>query len=232
MRLLKRGESVTVEGSRLIEGSPDCGSAVVSSVVSKIEAGSDTATCYGITTTVGELHTKHGTFQLKPGMYFCVVGRCTFVSEAGVLIERQGYVGLNMVGGPVERTGRLAYIDGCTDTLLIGPPVLGDPCFNLLHFPKQINQTMHTHPSLRCGITLSGEGVARFPKGEVPLRPGDCWFLETGGEHAFYTTNSELIVTAWHPDSDTGPHRDNHPMLNRTIVEGVSARYIPEIRTA
>lgn len=232
MRVLDRGESVTVEGSRLIDGSPDCGSAVVSSVVSKIEAGSDTATCYGITTTVGWLHATHGVFRLAPGMYFCVVGRCKFVSDAGVLIERQGYVGLNTIGGPVEQAGRLAYIDGCTDTLLIGPPVLGDPCFNLLHFPKQINQTMHTHPSLRCGITLSGSGVARFPEGEVPLSPGDCWFLETGGEHAFYTTDSELLVTAWHPDSDTGPHRDNHPMLNRTIVEGVSARYIPGIRTA
>jgi hypothetical protein len=231
MRLLNRGESVVVAGSRLIDGNPDCGLAVVSSVVSQIEAGSDTATCYGITTTDGWLHTTHGVFQLKPGMYFCVVGRCKFFSNAGVFIERQGYVGLNTIGGPVEQFGRLAYIDGCTDTLLIGPPVLGDPCFNLLHFPKQINQTMHTHPSLRCGITLSGSGVARFPKGEVPLSPGHCWFLETGGEHAFYTTDSELLVTAWHPDSDTGPHRDNHPMLNRTIVKGVSARHLNAIRT-
>lgn len=231
MRLLKRGESVSVCGSRLIAGNPNCGCAIVSSVVSRYDAGSKTSTCYGITTTKGELHTKNGVFRLEPGMYFCVVGQCTFVSKAGVLIERQGYIGLNTIGGPVENTGRLAYIDGCTDTLLIGPPVLGDPCFNLLHFPKQINQTMHTHPSLRCGITLSGKGVARFPDGEVPLLPGDCWFLETGGQHAFYTNDSELLVTAWHPDTDTGPTHHDHPMLNKTIVDGVSAKHLQHIKT-
>jgi hypothetical protein len=63
------------------------------------------------------------------------------------------------------------------------------------------------------------------------LHPGSCWFLETGGRHAFYTTDSELLVTAWHPDTDTGPSHHNHPMLNKTIVDGVSAKDIPSIQT-
>jgi hypothetical protein len=231
MRILKRGETVVVSGADLIEGNPDCGHARITSVVGRVHAGSDQSTCYGITTTSASLSTKIGQFYLGPGMYFCVSGLIEFDSEAGVLIEKSGFVGFNQVGGPVETKGRLPYIDGCTDSLLVSPPVLGDPCFNLLHFPKGINQTMHTHPSLRCGITIKGSGVARFPDGEVPLLPGDCWFLKTGGSHAFFTTDSELLVTAWHPDTDTGPNRNDHPMLNKTIVDGVSARNIEGIRT-
>jgi hypothetical protein len=231
MRILNRGESVVVEGERLIAGQPECGCAIVTSVVRPTDVGSVGATTYGVTVSAGSLQTGFGDFELLPGMYFCFTGPGRINSDSAIAIERRGFVGLNMVGGPVEKSGRLAYIDGCTDTLLIGPPVLGDPCFNLLHFPKHIDQTMHTHPSLRCGITISGKGVARFPDGEVPLEPGMCWFLETSGHHAFYTTDSELLVTAWHPDSDTGPNRDDHPMLNRTIVDGVSAKHIPSILT-
>ena len=90
---------------------------------------------------------------------------------------------------------------------------------------------MHTHPSLRAGIVLAGEGRAIHPGGELPLTPGCCWFLDTNGEHCFYTDDSELTVCAWHPDSDTGPTHDDHPMLNKTIVDGVSSKYIDGIRT-
>jgi len=231
MRILKRGESVAVSGERLIAGSPSCGTAVVHSVCDSVTMSDGNTTCYGITTVAGQIKTQFGEFKLLPGMYFAVVGPCVFTTAAGVMIERRGYIGLNSIGGPVENKGRLAYIDGCTDTVIIGPPVKGDPCFNLLHFPANTNQTMHTHPSLRCGITIAGRGVARFPDGEVELLPGDCWFLETGGQHAFYTTDSELLVSAWHPDTDTGPHRDDHPMLNKTMVDGVSAKELPSIRT-
>jgi hypothetical protein len=51
------------------------------------------------------------------------------------------------------------------------------------------------------------------------------------GEHAFATSDDELTVIAYHPDSDFGPEDEDHPMINRTIVNGKSARYIDEIRT-
>ena len=229
MRLLGEGEQVVVAGERLIAGHPDCGSAIVASVVSLYEAHSGTT--FGITLSHARIITEVDEYTLKPGMYFAFVGDGIIYSDCAVAITRHGYRGFNVIGGPVEEKGRLRYIDGCTDALLIGPPVLGDPCFNLLHFPKHIRQTMHTHPSLRCGITVSGKGRAIFPDGEVPLEPGRCWFLETGGKHCFYTDESEMLVTAWHPDTDTGPSHNDHPMLNKTIVDGVSARHIENIRT-
>ena len=40
-----------------------------------------------------------------------------------------------------------------------------------------------------------------------------------------------MAVIAYHPDSDFGPTHEVHPMINRTIVDGVSARLIEKIRT-
>lgn len=56
--------------------------------------------------------------------------------------------------------------------------------------------------------------------------------IPTDGQHSFFTDDSEMDVIAYHPDSDTGPTHDDHPMINRTIVDGVSAANIQEIRTA
>lgn len=229
MRVLELGETVVVSGDKLIANNPDCGSATVASVITEYAA--EDGTTYGITLEPATLITLSGAYHLQPGMYFSFVGRGKLYSKSAVTITHHNYHGFNVIGGPVENRGRLRYIDGCTDTLLISPPVLGDPCFNLLHFPKNIRQTMHTHPSLRCGITVKGKGRAIFPKGEVPLEPGRCWFLETGGEHCFYTDDSEMLVTAWHPDTDTGPNHNDHPMLNKTMVDGVSAKFLDEIRT-
>ena len=50
--------------------------------------------------------------------------------------------------------------------------------------------------------------------------------------HAFETPEgSELDVVAFHPDSDFGPAPKDHPMVNRTIVDGVSASQLDGIRT-
>jgi hypothetical protein len=40
-----------------------------------------------------------------------------------------------------------------------------------------------------------------------------------------------MRVVAYHPDSDFGPQDEDHPMINRTIVDGVSASKIDAIRT-
>ena len=52
------------------------------------------------------------------------------------------------------------------------------------------------------------------------------------GNHKFRTFDSEMRVIAYHPDSDFGPQDEDHPMINRTMVDGVSANKIDKIRTA
>jgi mannose-6-phosphate isomerase-like protein (cupin superfamily) len=169
------------------------------------------------------------------GYVFAAPGTISLRGSSGVLITREDYKGVFSITGPVEQEGRLRYIDGCTDSLLIPPVMFGDPCLNLLYFPPGINQTAHTHPSDRVGMILSGEGVCHAwndgVEDRINLTPGVIFCIHAGGKHKFSTDNRHLRVLAYHPESDFGPQHDEHPMLNRTIVDGVSARELPGIQT-
>lgn len=149
--------------------------------------------------------------------------RAFSVDGCFAVIERVGFRGQFAVNA-MEMTGRLSYIDGCSDSLLIYPPRLGDPCLNHLHFPQGILQTQHTHPSIRMGVVVSGRGAAwqrsdEYGGGwEEPLEPGTMFMLEQNELHSFKTPSEEMDIIAWHPDSDWGPSDESHPMLNRTYI--------------
>ena len=102
-------------------------------------------------------------WALTAGMFAVVPGLASLDTENGkaLIISRLDYTGLFQVGGPLEARGRLKYIDGCSDTLLVGPPVVGEPCLNHLHMPVGTNQTQHTHPSSRIGVIMGARGGAR-----------------------------------------------------------------------
>jgi len=176
--------------------------------------------------------------MLREQMYFAAPTPITIEGGCGIVVARLNCRGMLAIGGPIEERGRLRYIDGCTDSLLIPPVVRGDPCLNHLHFPKHISQTRHTHPSIRIGIVVRGMGRCVVPDESrpefditIPLQPGHLFWIPTNGQHSFFTDDSEMDVIAYHPDSDTGPDDDDHPMVNRTIVEGISAARIDQIRT-
>ena len=189
-----------------------------------------------------EISTGERMFVVGPGEYFSIpfVKSCMIsgISDngrgegMGLIVVREGFKCLMNVGGPEEPFGRLKYIDGCSDTLLIGPPLRGDPCLNMLRFPKGIDQTAHTHPTIRAGVILSGRGVCRTAQGDKDLVPGSAFLLYPDAIHAFSTLDTEgMQLSVFHPDTDTGPSHEDHPMLNRTIVDGVSAKDIDAIRT-
>jgi quercetin dioxygenase-like cupin family protein len=178
------------------------------------------------------LSCEAGVFTLRPGMYFSVAGEGTVSGDGqGIVVTRYGYRGLFQIGGPVEEAGRLKYIDGCTDTLLVPPVLKGDPCLNLLVFPPGIRQTRHTHPSMRVGIVASGSGTCLTAGGSTPLVPGQAFVIQAEQLHGFATGGESMRVIAYHPDSDFGATHDDHPMINRTIVDGESASYLADIRT-
>jgi mannose-6-phosphate isomerase-like protein (cupin superfamily) len=157
-------------------------------------------------------------FRLRAGMFFVVPRRCAVEGGRGLVVSRPGYEGLRQIGGPLEARGRLQYIDGCSDTLLVSPPRRGDPCLNHLHIPPGTNQTAHTHPSERIGVILRGRGQCHTPQGSFELTPGMGWRIPTSCLHAFSTMEESLDVVAWHPDSDFGPTDENHPMINKTEI--------------
>lgn len=172
---------------------------------------------------------------LQAGDFFSVNGASTVTSITGkgMVTSAYGYHGLNIFGGEIEKKGRLRYIDGCTDTLLVPPVRKGEPCFNHLHFPKKIIQTPHTHPSIRTGVVYRGEGECVTPGVDAPVRlnTGSAFLIKTNTVHSFNTAFSEMDIIAFHPDSDTGVTDDDHPMVNRTMIDGVSANSIHNIRT-
>lgn len=167
-----------------------------------------------------EVTDDHGAARLTAGMHFVIPGPCRVhpVTSAGLVITCPGYRGLRQFGGPSEGEGRLRYIDGCSDTLLVCPPRRGEPCLNHLHIPPRVRQSEHTHPSERIGVILRGRGVCRTASGVYPLTPGTAWRIPTDLRHAFETEGESLDLLAWHPDSDFGPTDEDHPMLNRTFL--------------
>lgn len=169
--------------------------------------------------------------RLEPGGYFAIAGDARVVVDGlAVLIRRYGYRGMTSTG-VIEDEGRLAYIDGCSDSVLVPPARAGDPVFNFLHFPPGIEQSVHSHPSIRLGVVARGRGAAFGPKrgGSAadqaewtePLNVGSVFLLEPHEMHAFRTTQSAtaMDVIAYHPDSDWGPTDGVHPMLNRTYLK-------------
>lgn len=196
--------------------------------------------------TKGQYFSVSGYFNLQ------IIDECYKAVIIEVLHEKGIYPNTNFsavttIGGPIEKTGRLKYIDGCTDSVLINPVKMGDPCLNHLHFPSNITQTPHTHPSHRIGIVAKGEGECITPFGNLPLIEGMIFVIKAWdgksydkgldgnsyevGNHCFYTYESSMDVIAFHPDSDFGAQDINHPMINRTIVNGISANSIKDIRT-
>jgi hypothetical protein len=158
---------------------------------------------------------------LKKGEYFSFTVRNedVYISTPDKLfiVFRLGFLGHDIVG-KTERQGRLSYIDGCSDSLIVYPPRLGDASLNLLYFPKNINQSFHTHPSIRIGCVISGSGVSDTDI-ENFLVEGSHFCLEQQELHRFRTDTSDMRVIAFHPDGDWGPTDENHTMLNRTYIK-------------
>lgn len=178
------------------------------------------------------LSSAGSSYQLNSGQYFSIQEQVELEGGTGIVFERGDYSALNLIGGPVEAVGRLKYIDGCTDTLLVPPVKRGDACLNALFFPEGIDQTLHTHPSIRLGVVARGRGECRTRNEVIPLLPGNVFLIEEDAVHGFHTgAGMGMLIIAYHPDSDFGPVDEDHPMINRTIVGGVSASALDEIRT-
>lgn len=223
---------------------------------SKGYEASDCATRYGYVID-GEVHVKldKGALRLTAGAFFCESGSIGLAAHHGTVavITRYGFRG-QCVAGRIENRGRLSYIDGCSDSMLVYPPRLGDPVLNYLHFPESIEQSQHTHPSIRMGVIASGRGEAFGPRAQlahvkvwdrssampeelqaiketdrhwiVPLVPGAVFLLEEQEMHSFRTSADDgMDVIAFHPDSDWGPTDQNHPMLNKTYIGADVARH-------
>lgn len=191
----------------------------------KLPAESKWGSIYGYSFGDNKITINGRIHKLVGGQYFslfCFGDTPKVECQSGLfLVVRLGYKAQNVIGW-VEEQGRLSYIDGCTDSLLIYPPRMGDPSLSLLYFPPGIDQTRHLHPSIRIGCVINGEGYSDvWNNGKCEtnrLHSGVNFCLEENELHRFRTEDSHMTVIAWHPDGDWGPTDHNHTMLNRTYT--------------
>lgn len=191
---------------------------------------SDTSSIYGYCLEGSfELSNRTDDFLVREGNYFAMSGTVQINPQSDDaklwVVTRHGFKVPTQMGR-VESNGRLSYIDGCSDSVLVSMPRYGDPVLNYLHFPEDIYQTQHTHPSVRLGVVISGVGTAfrdetaqSASSWRKPLVKGCIFMLEEQELHSFCTENSHMDIIAFHPDSDTGPTDENHSMINRTYID-------------
>ena len=179
-----------------------------------------------------EVELALSTHRLSRGCFGSFPGLTHMQGEGrAVVVSSIGYRSPILVGGPIEECGRLRYVDGCTSSILLPPPVRGEPCLNFMHLPQQTRQTMHTHPSLRAGIILSGSGQCATEDAILPFEAGTVFFIPPNLPHSFQSSDERLRVAIFHPDSDSGPTHTDHTMLNRTFIEGQSAQALSTFHT-
>jgi quercetin dioxygenase-like cupin family protein len=140
------------------------------------------------------------------------------VEGTAMVITRHGFKGQTVLGGPLEKQGRLCYINNCSDSLLVYPPRRGDPSMTHLQFPPGIVQDFHTHPSFRMGVIFRGRGYGESNTGKYLCEPGSVFVIEEQEVHRFITEDDQLSVVSFHPDGDWGPTDHDHTILNRTYV--------------
>jgi hypothetical protein len=114
--------------------------------------------------------------------------------------------------------GNLTYIDGGTNTTAIGPSRLGDPVVNYVHFPANMYQTLHTHPSHRIGVIIKGRGKVELDNELYEVLEGETFFMRRNELHNFITEDSEVILYVFAPDSGTGPTDEINPLKIRTYI--------------
>lgn len=169
---------------------------------------------------------NEGHYGLFPGKTELVAG-----SGAALIVSSLGYRGMPLFGGPIEDTGRLRYIDNCRNTILLPPPVKGEPCLNFLDLCAGITQTPHTHPSIRIGLILSGNGACGTADGTLPLSTGTVFVIPPDTLHSFESRDEPLKIVIFHPDSVDGPTHTSNTMMNNTFVEGRAARELSQLHT-
>lgn len=115
--------------------------------------------------------------------------------------------------------GALSYIDNGTNTTAIHPRRRGEPVINYVHFPANMTQTLHTHPSQRVGLVLKGKGKVELKDGSYYyINEGEGFYMERLEVHNFITEDEEVVLFVWAPDSDAGATDSDNALLNRTYV--------------
>ena len=172
-------------------------------------------------------------YLLNAGMYFALPGAGVIGGKksSGMVITCSDFNHAFVLGGPVAAPGEFPYIDGGMTDILLSPMRQGDPGLYGLHFPPEVDQTMHDHESDRIILVISGSGCCLTPDQRCDFVPGMILRIPRKEKHKFKTFQENLSLVTFHPDSEMGFSDTNHPMLLQTYVDGVSAAQLAHLHT-
>lgn len=182
------------------------------------------STMFGFSTGKSTIKIENLCLEIFPNQFFSIPIKNKDVElnvSFGVtfVVFRLGFLGHDIIGNlDTTKSGKLSYIDGCSDSLLVYPPRFGDASMNYLYFPSNITQSYHTHPSIRIGYVIDGFGFSDTDQ-TIPLEKNVFFCLEEHELHRFKTDNSFMKIVVYHPDGEWGPTDENHTMLNRTYIK-------------
>lgn len=181
-----------------------------------------TANCDNNDTVYGMANLTNGQIDdisVKNGLFGFVSKSTLSITGSGVIIRTNIKKDFTRIAkANSSQAGILKYIDGCSNQELISPSVIYNPTIQYLFFPKNIEQTPHIHKSFRLGMVLHGEGVAVANDYEIKLKQHTIFMLPADENHYFKTTNSEMSLMVFHPDSDVGPTDELNNMIIRTLI--------------
>ena len=68
-------------------------------------------------------------------------------------------------------------------------------------------------------MIVRGSGYCDASGERIELRAGHLFVLDPYERHRFCTEADSIDVAVYHPETDTGPTHEDHPMRNRTLIE-------------
>lgn len=152
---------------------------------------------------------KKEDFTVKKGMYFSLPKELNIQGEGkAFIIEHYDHSCFFQIGGPVEEKGRIECEYNRSNSLLIAPTELHQPCLNLLQIHKnQENLPFHTHQEYRIGMVVEGFGYFATNDNRIPLEKGEIFILPANLAHRLEAPkNSEnFLIISYHPKSQVNP---------------------------
>lgn len=167
---------------------------------------------------------------LTGGMYFRAPS-VEVVHGAGILMQKTGFDAQTLIGGPDDGRGRLRWINGVRYSLLVPPMKSGDPCLELISFPRNHFGSLITFAFPFIAVVRDGEGEIQTEDRNYRVEWGNQISIPPNYPHRYVTTPRaplQLVVF----QTVTGESFDDgrNPLVEATIYKGQSAQDVDEIR--
>lgn len=139
-------------------------------------------------------------FVIKAGMYALINKTGWLTGGEGIIIEAIGYQGMFMIGGSIERSGRIQNRYGVGQSILVHPVQAADPFLSASFFYDNMGIPELEYPFILIGLVTRGTGVLiGADEVSLPLNTGDIFIIPPGTRHRFETHDDPMVIINYEP---------------------------------